>query len=105
MNYKLRFVQVFKQESTREYLEIEKQFAAFEREHGGAPRGKRFLAYSGRDASNTLIWECDFPTLEEVYKAQEFFLTDSRHEELFQLQSQYIVKTYTEIYRPFESGS
>jgi hypothetical protein len=104
MTYKLRFVQVFKQEYAREYLEIERQFAAFERDHPGAPRGKRFLAYCGRDASNTLIWECEFVTLEEVYKAQEFFLTDSRHEELFQQQSQYIVKTYTEIYRPFESG-
>ena len=102
MSYKLRFVQVFKQENAKEYLALEKQFAEFEKTYPGAPRGKRYLAYAGRDASNTLIWECDFPTLEEVYKAQSFFLTDTRHEELFQEQSIYIVKTYTEIYKPLE---
>lgn len=103
MSYKLRFVQEFKQESAREFLAIEKQFENFERDYPGAPKGKRYLAYAGRDASNTLIWECDFPTLEAVYKAQDFLLTDSRHEELFEEQSVYIIKTYTEIYRPFES--
>lgn len=100
MSYKLRFVQVFKQENEKEYLEIEKQFERFEKTHPGAPVGKRYLAYAGRDASNTLIWECDFETLEEVYKAQHFFLTDSRHEALFREQSAYIIKTYTEIYKP-----
>jgi hypothetical protein len=100
MSYKLRFVQVFKQEKAKEYLAIEKQFENFEKTYPGAPVGKRYIAYAGRDASDTLIWECDFATLEEVYQAQQFFLTDSRHEELFQEQSAYIVKTYTEIYRP-----
>ena len=104
MSYKLRFVQVFKQENIKEYLSIEKQFAEFEKAHPGAPKGKRYLAYSGRDASDTLIWECDFATLEEVFKAQAFFLTDSQHEELYQTQSAYIVKTYTEIYRPFDGA-
>jgi len=103
MGYKLRFVQEFKQENASEYFAIEEQFARFEETYSGAPRGKRYIAYAGRDASNTLIWECEFSTLEEVYKAQAFFLTDSRHEALFQEQSAYIVKTYTEIYRPFES--
>jgi hypothetical protein len=100
MSYKLRFVQIFKQENANEYFALEKQFENFEKTYPGAPAGKRYIAYAGRDASNTLIWECDFTTLEEVYKAQEFFLTDTRHEELFQEQSAYIVKTYTEIYRP-----
>ena len=104
MSYKLRFVQEFKQEHISEYLAMEKQFAAFEKDFPDAPVGKRYLAYAGRDASNTLIWECDFPTLEEVYKAQSFFLTDSRHEELFLKQSAFIVRTYTEIYTPLPTG-
>lgn len=103
MSYKLRFVQEFKQEHANDYLALEKQFAAFEVNYPGAPVGKRYLAYAGRDASNTLIWECDFPTLEAVFKAQDFFLSDSRHEELFREQSRYIIKTYTEIYRPLPS--
>ena len=103
MGYKLRFVQVFKQENAKEYLDIEKQFEAFEHDYPDSPKGKRYIPCSGRDASNTLIWECDFSTLEEAYKAQAFFLTDSRHEDLFQKQVKYITCTYTEIYRPFDS--
>ena len=103
MSYKLRFVQIFDQKNAKEFLAIEKQFAEFEETYPEAPIGKRYIAYAGRDASNTLIWECDFPTLEEVHKAQAFFLTDSRHEDLFQTQSRFIVGTYTEIYRPFDS--
>lgn len=101
MSYKLRFVQVFRQEHVKEYLAIEKQFAEFEKAHPDAPKGKRYIAYAGRDASDTLIWECDFATLEEVHRAQAFFLTDSTHDELYQRQSAYIVKTYTEIYKPY----
>ena len=103
MSYKLRFVQNFKQEYAKEYLEIEKQFAEFEKNNSNAPEGRRYLSCAGRDASNTLIWECDFPTLEEAHKAQAFFLTDSTHEDLFQTQAKYIVGTYTEIYKPFDS--
>src|SRR4051812_6516028 len=102
MNYKLRFVQIFKQEYAREYLEIEKQFEEFEKNYANAPKGRRYLSCAGRDASNTLIWECDFPSLEEVHKAQAFFLTDSTHEDLFQTQSKYIIGTYTEIYKPYD---
>ena len=93
MSYKLRFVQIFKQEYAKEYLEIEKQFAEFEKNVADAPTGKRYISCAGRDASNTLIWECDFPTLQEVHKAQAFFLTDSQHEDLFQTQSKYIIGT------------
>lgn len=103
MSYKLRFVQTFKQEYAREYLAIEKQFEDFEKQKPGAPVGKRYIPCSGRDPSNTLIWECEFPTLEEAQKAQAFFLTDSTHEELFQTQVKYIIGTYTEIYRPYDS--
>jgi hypothetical protein len=102
MSYKLRFVQIFKQENAKEYLAIEKQFEAFEKHYPEAPAGKRYLSVSGRDASNTLIWECDFESLEEVQKAHAFFLTDSKHDDLFQTQSKYIVGTYTEIYKPFD---
>jgi hypothetical protein len=103
MGYKLRFIQTFKQEKAKEYLELEKLFAEFEQKYPEVPKGTRYIPCSGRDASNTLIWECDFPTLEEAHKAQAFFLTDSRHEDLFQRQAEYIIGTYTEIYRPFDS--
>jgi len=101
MTYKLRFVQNFVLRYAREYLELEKEFEKFEQMYPEAPKGKRYLALSGRDPSNTLIWECDFDTLEAAQRAQAFFLTDTRHEDLYQQQSPYILGTYTEIYRPF----
>ena len=103
MSYKLRFVQTFKQEFAKEYLAIEQQFEAYEKKTPGAPVGKRYIPCSGRDASNTLVWECDFPSLEDAQRAQAFFLSDSTHEDLFQKQVKYIIGTYTEIYRPYDS--
>lgn len=103
MPYKLRFVQTFKQEYAREYLEIEKQFEALERKNDQFPKGRRYIPCAGRDASNTLIWEADFESLEEAQKAQAFFLADSQHDGLFQTQVKYILGTYTEIYRPYDS--
>ena len=103
MSYKLRYVQTFKEEYAKEYLAIEMQFDELEKKHPEFPKGKRYISCTGRDASNTLVWESDFSTLDEVHKAQSFLLTDSRHEDLFQTQSKYIIGTYTEIYRPFDS--
>jgi len=102
MSYKLRFVQFFRQEYEKEYLDIEKQFEEFERSNPAAPKGKRYLSVSGRDASNTLIWECDFDTLEALQQAHAFFLKDSTHEALFKTQVKYILGTYTEIYKPID---
>jgi hypothetical protein len=103
MSYKLRYVQIFKQEFAKEYLAIENKFEAYEQANPEVPKGKRYIPCAGRDASNTLIWECDFSSLEEAQKAQAFFIRDSRHEDLFQQQAKYIDRTYTEIYRPFDS--
>ena len=103
MSYKLRFVQIFKQEKIKEYLAIEQQFARMEVQYPEFPKGKRYLPCTGREASNTLIWESDFETLEAAQSALAFLLNDSRHEELFQIQSEFILGTYTEIYKPFDS--
>lgn len=103
MGYKLRYVQLFMQEFAKEYLAIEKQFDAYEKKNPDTPKGKRYIPCTGRDSSNTLIWECDFTTLEAAQKAQAFFLADQEHADLFDKQAQYIIATYTEIYRPYDS--
>ena len=100
MSFKLRFVQRFKQEYSREYLAMEKEFERLELESPGFPKGKRYLPVSGREPSNTLIWECDFDTLEAAQQALTLLMNDDRHEALFNEQSQYILGTYTEIYKP-----
>lgn len=102
LRYKLRFVQHFKQEYVKEYLAMEKDFEKLEAEAPNFPKGRRYLPVTGREASNTLIWECDFDSLEAAQQALSTLMNDDRHEALFNQQSQYILKTYTEIYKPFD---
>jgi hypothetical protein len=103
MSYKLRFVQHFKLDKTKEFLAIEKQFADLEQQSPEFPKGKRYLSVTGQEPSNTLIWECEFETLEAAQNALAFLLTDTRHEALFQTQSEFILDSFTEIYKPFDA--
>lgn len=91
-----------RQEYIKEYLALEQQFAELEQKTPGFPKGKRYIPYSGRESSNTLIWECEFPTLEEAQGALAFLLADDRHEDLFRQQAKYIVGTHTEIFKPYD---
>jgi len=102
MSYKLRFVQKFEQRNTEEFVELERKFAEFEKKYPEFPKGKRYFPYIARDPQNTLIWEADFDTLEELIEAKRFFENDSRHEELFQKQVKFFVESYTEIYKSFD---
>ena len=69
MAYVLRFVQRFRLSEQAAFLELEKQFAELERRSEGWPRGRRMRPLSGREPGNTLIWECEFPALEDVHAA------------------------------------
>lgn len=102
MSYKLRFVQHFRQENAKEYLELEKLFVDLEKKAADFPKGKRYIPVSGREASNTLIWESEFETLKAAQDALALIMTDTRHEELFQKQAPYILGTFTEIYKPYD---
>ena len=103
MTYKLRFIQKFKVSHTKEFLEIEKQFAQFEEKYSEFPKGTRYIPYSGLNSVNTLRWECDFDSMDELQKAHAFLMSDDRHEELFHEQAKYMEDAYTEIYRPYLS--
>ena len=103
MSYKLRFVQHFRQEHAKEYLELEKLFVDLESKAKDFPKGRRYIPVTGKEASNTLIWESEFETLKAAQDALALIISDTRHEELFQKQVPYILDTYTEIYKPFDS--
>ena len=103
MSYKLRFVQHFRQEYAKEYLELEKLFVDLEAKSKDFPKGRRYLPVTGKEASNTLIWESEFDTLKGAQDALALILSDNRHEQLFQKQVPYILDTYTEIYKPFDA--
>ncbi|MBL7697900.1 MAG: hypothetical protein JNK79_07065 [Chitinophagaceae bacterium] len=103
MSYKLRFVQQFRQENAKEYLELEKLFVDLEKKAPGFPKGKRYLPVTGREPSNTLVWESEFETLKAAQDALTLIISDTRHEELFKKQAPYILGTYTEIYKPYDA--
>jgi hypothetical protein len=102
MAYMLRFVQKFQERNQAAFLELEKKFIQLEGSAAEFPKGKRYLPYAGREASNTLIWECEFPSLQAVQDALDLLARDPRHTDLFQQQVQYFVESYVEIYQTLD---
>lgn len=96
--YKLRFVQKFQEAYRKEFLELEARFLDLEKKYSDFPKGRRYLPYSARESNNTFIWECEFHTLEEVQNTLAFLRANQRHEELFALQSKYLLDSYVPHY-------
>jgi hypothetical protein len=101
--YLLRFVQKFRESDQTAFLELEKKFIELEKTAAEFPKGKRYLPYAGREPSNVLIWESEFPTLQAVQDALDLLERDPRHEALFQQQVQFFVESHVEIYRTLEA--
>lgn len=102
MTYRLRFVQKFQQSSTEAFMRLEKEFIRLERETPGFPQGHRFTPVFSKEPLNTLIWECDFPSLQKAVEAQQFLDNNSLHKQLFDEQVQYFIESYGEIYCSME---
>lgn len=102
MPYKLRFVQRFMIKNSSEFLELEKQFAEMETTYKDMPKGKRYIPHAGQHSTNTIIWESDFETLDELNKAHSIIKNLDEHEDLFKEQAQYMIDSYTEIYVPYD---
>lgn len=97
--YKLVFTQRFKLAEESKFMKLEKMFMQFEMDNPMAPKGKRFVPYIGAKTLNTLIWECEFETLEEAFKAKKFLEDDDTHTGLFEEQSRYFENAFVEIYK------
>jgi len=78
-------------------MKLEAEFCALERRRPDGPQGKRRNPYSGREPINTLIWECEFRSLDEVQQALALMAADPEHEALFRQQVPYMLDAYTEI--------
>ncbi|MFH1569415.1 MAG: hypothetical protein ABIL09_15575 [Gemmatimonadota bacterium] len=94
----LRFVQRFRPADRAAFMELEARFAAMERRREGFPRGRRCVPYSGREPTNTLIWECEFPSLAAAQEGLARIEADPEHGDLFRQQVPYFQDAYTEIY-------
>jgi hypothetical protein len=99
MSYILVFVQQYQPSAAQAFLKLEADFKALERRSPQFPQGKRYQLLSGGEPANTLIWECEFASLEDVQNALKKMADDPTHTALFEKQLPYIVETRTEIYK------
>jgi len=97
MPYVLRFVQRFRPADEAAFFALERRFAALERRKKGFPRGRRLRPYAGREPNNTLIWECEFSSLEAAQKGFARIVGDPDHERLLRRQIPYFLDAWTEI--------
>ncbi len=97
MPYIVRFIQRYAPEQRTAFMKVEAKFAAMEQRRNDFPRGRRSQPYAGREPSNTLIWECEFPSLAEAKAALAKISSDQEHETLLREQVGYMSELYTEI--------
>lgn len=102
MKYILRFVQQYRPSERQRFLELETQFQSLERSCAGLPRGRRLQPVVGSNATNTLIWEAEFPTLDAVERGLGAIESNPVHGELFRAQSPFILNVYSEILEVLE---
>lgn len=96
MAYVLRFVQRFRAADEAAFMALEAQFAALERRKGW-PQGRRRRPFAGREPANTLVWECELPTLAAVNEAVARMGADPDHARLLKRQIPFFLEAWTEI--------
>ncbi len=79
---RMRILQTFDAGKEAEFMQLERQFQKLEQSRREFPKGSRFCPISSAMPSNTLIWECDFETLDAAYDVLRFFAQDPDHEAL-----------------------
>jgi hypothetical protein len=97
MAYVLRFVQRFRPEEEAAFMALEARFARLERRKGW-PRGRRSRPFAGREPANTLVWECELPTLAAVNDAVAAMGRDPDHARLLRRQIPFFLEAWTEIH-------
>jgi hypothetical protein len=98
MSYILLLVQEYQPSAAGEFLKLEADFEKLEHSSPQFPPGKRYQLVSEGEPTNTLLWKCEFASLEDVQNALKKMANDPTHSALFQKQLPYIVKMRTEIY-------
>lgn len=99
MSYILRLVQQYQPSAAQSFLRLEAEFKELERRSPEFPQGKRFQLISGGEPTNTVVWEGEFASLEDVQEALNKMTDDPKHTALFEKQLPYIISTHTEIYQ------
>jgi len=95
----MRIIQQFDPSCEKEFMDLEKQFAALEKKRPDFPTGKRLQPISAGEPVNALIWQHEFENIESAYMTLDFFGGDREHEDLFSKQAGYIKQVKIEFFR------
>jgi len=98
MSITMRILQQFDVRKEKEFLELERHFAALEKARPDLPQGKRMKPISGATPCNTLVWQGTFPSLDAAHQALAAFSADATHEALFAKQSAFFESVKIEFY-------
>lgn len=93
----LRLIQQFQPSKKQEFMTLEKEFAALEH-RGILPKGERLIPVSGREPSNTVIWQSRFENLCDAEAALKLFETNPEHTELAIKQVPFFKAAWVEFY-------
>jgi hypothetical protein len=99
MSVTMRIIQQFDATKEKEFMDFEKKFADLEKARPDYPNGKRMQPISGIEPCNTLIWQCEFPNIDEAYKTLDFFSGDTSHEKLLEGQLPFFRQVKIEFYK------
>lgn len=99
MSYILLFVQRYQASAAEAFLKLEAEFKELECRSPQLPQGRRYQMLSGCEQTNTLLWECEFASFDDVQNALKEMADDPTHTALFNKQRPYIVESRTEIYK------
>lgn len=103
MSITVRVIQQFDFLHEREFMDLENKFADLEARRTDFPKGgRRMQPIAGPEWKNTLIWECEFPSLDAAQEFLDFCVTDEQHDELFQRQQPFFKGVKVEFYRNLE---
>ena len=102
MSVTMRILQQFDPTHEAAFMELEKKFAQLEKTRRDYPKGTRLQPISGVEPCNTLVWQCEFPTLEAAYEVLAFFNGDASHEDLLAKQLPFFRQVKIEFYKNLE---
>lgn len=102
MSITMRILQQFDITKEDEFIKLESKFAELERSRPDYPKGKRMQPISSSEPCNTLIWQYEFPDINEAYKILDFFKGDQSHEKLLEEQLPFFKQVKIEFYKNLE---
>jgi hypothetical protein len=93
----VRLVQQYHPSKKQEFHALEKQFAELE-QRGILPRGERYAPIAGREAGNTIVWQCRFDSLAAAEIALKKIDHSVEHTELAGKQHPLFQQSWVEFY-------